>query len=361
MFAAFFYYKAVSRERQVFPCVPTSLDVKKGGKPMEQKLDLMGKEGYDVLMNARQKSQWALGMTVLSFAAMALWTKRLLAQSEIASEQIVFVRFVFGFLVLLGWRALGHSLNPKNYRVLLLRGVLGGSSVLLYFLSLQRLPTGVAALINYSWPLFAVLWAFLFLKERPSVPMVVAFLVSLLGMFVVVWDARNTNQAIPHSMVGLGFGLLGTVLSGAAITTLRSARQSEGSWELFGAFCLVGALFAAPLSLAHWRSPTWVQWLYLLGIAGSSVVGQLSMTYAFKEASAVLGGLVMLSIPVVIMAAGRLWLGETMGWVGMLASAVTIGGVGYGVWRDAQKNQRVKSPLEKNTFSSTPGASEKLC
>lgn len=312
-------------------------------------------------MNARQKSQVALGMTVVSFATMALWTKRLLAQSEISAEQIVFVRFAFGLLVLLGWRVLGHPLHPKNYRVLLLRGVLGGISVLLYFLSLQRLPTGVAALINYSWPLFAVLWAFLFLRERPSAQMVAAFLVSLLGMFVVVWDARSTNQAMPHSLMGLGLGLLGTVLSGAAITTLRSARQSEGSWELFAAFCLVGALFAAPLSLVHWRSPTWAQWLYLLGIAGSSVVGQLSMTYAFKEASAVMGGLVMLSIPVVIMGVGRLWLGETMGWAGMLASAVTLGGVGYGVWRDAHKNQRAKPSLGANPFSSPPGESKKLC
>ena len=35
------------------------------------------------------------------------------------------------------------------------------------------------------------------------------------------------------------------MLSGAAVATIREVRKTDGSWEIFAAFCVAGAAIAA--------------------------------------------------------------------------------------------------------------------
>ena len=64
--------------------------------------------------------------------------------------------------------------------------------------------------------------------------------------------ARHTGEralviagTAPPGSLALGpwqlVGLLSAVLSGAAVATIRQVRKTDGSWEVFTAFCVAGA------------------------------------------------------------------------------------------------------------------------
>src|SRR5258705_80206 len=82
--------------------------------------------------------------------------------------------------------------------------------------------------------------------------------VTTLGVIFVI-----TGMAPPGS---LGFGLWqavavgSAVLSGAAVATIREVRKTDGSWEIFAAFCAGGAMITSVPTVRGWVSPTGVEW-----------------------------------------------------------------------------------------------------
>ena len=92
----------------------------------------------------------------LALAAMALLAKE--AAGRLPGPEIALVRFLFGIAACLVV-AVTRGLRPRNKSGLLLRGVLGGSAVLCYFLAIEHLPVGLATLLNYTAPVFTALWA----------------------------------------------------------------------------------------------------------------------------------------------------------------------------------------------------------
>src|SRR5437660_1585887 len=73
------------------------------------------------------------------------------------------------------------------------------------------------------------------------------------------------------------------VLSGAAVTWIRELRKTDGSWEIFAAFCIGGALITAPSALHDWQTPTPLEWLLLVAVGITSVVAQLLMTWSLRD------------------------------------------------------------------------------
>src|SRR5687767_4673058 len=100
------------------------------------------------------------------------------------------------------------------------------------------------------------------------------------------------------------------MLSGAAVATIRQVRQSDGSWEIFAAFCIAGAVVTAPPAVAQWVWPRPGEWMVLIGVGLSSLVAQLLMTHALRYVRAAVGGVIAQLTPVASMALGWLFLDE---------------------------------------------------
>src|SRR5262249_23308934 len=157
----------------------------------------------------------------------------------------------------------------------------GGAAVLCYFLAIEHLAVGMATLLNYTAPVFTALWAWLFLDERIGLGTLGALTVTTLGVGVVIWAGA------PPGSVALGpwqaVGILASVLSGAAVATIREVRKTDGSWEIFCAFCIAGALFTGVPAARHWVAPTGVEWAMMLCVGVTSVAAQLLMTYSLRD------------------------------------------------------------------------------
>ena len=263
----------------------------------------------------------------LVFAAMALATK--FAAARLPGPQIAFVRFLIG----LGACAVARTrvrMRANNKLGLVMRGAYGGAAVLCYFLAIAHLPVGIATLLNYTMPVFTAIYAALFLGEAITRPTLGALSLTTVGVAMVILGTT------PAGALGFGLwqlvGLMSAMLSGAAVATIREVRQTDGSWEIFAAFCLAGAVICAPPAVHGWVAPTAREWSILVLVGLTSVVGQLLMTYALRYVRAAVGGIIAQLTPVTSLALGWTLFGDRIGGLALAGAVLTLAGVSVGAY-----------------------------
>ena len=275
-----------------------------------------------------------LAGSALAFAAMALIAKR--ASARLPGAEVALVRFAIGCAAC-AVAALRLPLRARNKAGLLLRGLFGGSAVLLYFLALEHLPAGVATLLNYTAPVFTALWAALFLGERLDGRTGAALALTTVGVALVL------SGNAPRGSIGLGpwqlVGVLSAVLSGAAVATIREVRRTDGSWEVFAAFCIAGALITCVPAARHWVAPSPREWGLLSAVGLLSVAAQLVFTYAIGYARAAVAGILQQLTPVATLGFGALALGEAVPALALLGAGLALAGVTWGAFIAARPSR----------------------
>jgi drug/metabolite transporter (DMT)-like permease len=264
----------------------------------------------------------ALITAALVFALMAVVAK--LASGRLPGPEIAFVRFVVG-IVAWAVAATRVPMHARNKLGLLLRGAYGGAAVLLYFLAIAHLPVGIATLLNYTAPVFTAIYAAAFLGEAVTRATLGALALTTVGVVLVIAGTAppGTLGLGPWQLVGVGSAML----SGAAVATIRQVRRTDGSWEIFAAFCLAGAVITGPPALAHWVRPRLVEWAALAAVGLLSLVAQLLMTHALRYVPAAAGGVIAQLTPVASLALGWVLFGEHIAGLALAGAALTLGGV----------------------------------
>ncbi len=272
----------------------------------------------------------ALASAVL-FAIMAGLARAV--SSHIPGPQIAFIRFATGVVVTLVAVLVAHvDLRPHYWGWVLARGVFGGLAVLLYFTSIERIGVGVATLINFTSPVWALVLAWVLLRERPKPGIGVALFGTMVGVTLVATGQGHEFRLHGWTLVALA----SAVVSGMAITSVRATRRpgrdgvSEGSWTVFASFTTVGLLVTLPAvtpPLGHWIAPTTGQWLVLVLCGLTSVVAQLLMTSALRDLTAAGIGVVQQTTVVLSLAIGLLFFDEALTLRAATGCVITIGAV----------------------------------
>jgi drug/metabolite transporter (DMT)-like permease len=271
-----------------------------------------------------------MAASAVFFALMAFAAK--IASADLSGSQVAFVRFIIMMLPVVAVPRLARkAVEYKRLDLLVYRGVFGGVAVLLYFLAIEHIPVGIATLFNYSSPIFSVPFAALFLGERVDRRLLLPLVAALTGLFFVATGNHGTGPLLHlgvWEMVGVG----SSILSGAALTAIRAARRSEGSWSIYGSFSLCGLLATAPFALATFRRPTTTEWLLLAFIGVSSVVAQLLMTWAYRWVTNLQAGVISQLTVVTSMLLGVIFLGDRLAPLQLLGTALTVAGVMGVAW-----------------------------
>ncbi len=269
----------------------------------------------------------ALVAAALVFAAMALATK--LAAARLPGPQIAFVRFLVG-LAACGVARTRVQMRARNKLGLLLRGAYGGAAVLFFFIGIAHLPVGIATLLNYTAPVFTAIYAAAFLGETITRATLGALALTSIGVVLVILGTTPTGSfALDRWELA---GVVSAILSGAAVATIREVRKTDGSWEIFAAFCAAGAVICAVPAARGWVPPTAAEWLILLLVGLTSVVGQLLMTYALRYVRAAVGGIIAQLTPVTSLALGWILFGDRIGGTALAGAVLTLVGVSVGAY-----------------------------
>ena len=281
---------------------------------------------------AARRAAWRLLLSSALFALMAAGAKR--ATHRLPGAEVALVRFGAGIVATAVAVVAGRAvLRPRRWGWLLSRGLFGGASVVLYFASIQRVPVGVATLLNQTQPVFTMLCSWLLLREVPRRHALAALAFTLAGVSVIVGMRHLTF----HGSLGEVLGVLSAIGSGIAVTSIRAARRErddgvppETTWSVFFSFTFLGALVTLPNVLSPfgaWVPPSPGEWALLAGVAGTSVGAQLIMTQALRHLTGVQSGIIaQLTVPMAV-ALGIVFLGETLTPTFLFGAALTLSGV----------------------------------
>lgn len=215
-------------------------------------------------------------ISTFAFACMNVTVKYL---AHINAHQIVFFRslsslvFTFPFLLKNNIPILGN-----NKKLLVLRGLAGVTSMTLFFMSIKYLPIGTAVSLRYIAPIFATLFAVLFLSEKIKPLQWVFFITAFSGVLVLKGFDSQINS------FGLMLVLIAAIFSGFVYIIINKIGTKDHPVVVVNYFMVIATIVGGLFSILNWQNPIGIEWLLLFSLGFFGYFGQLYMTKAFQNA-----------------------------------------------------------------------------
>jgi drug/metabolite transporter (DMT)-like permease len=202
---------------------------------------------------------------------------RMMAQ-QLDPFQTQFLRYLFGVLVMLPFilRSGLASYRPNGIAGQLWRGVVHTAGLLVWFVAVPHVPLAEMTALGFTYPIFIMLGAMVFLGERMVAARWGAALAGFAGVLVVVWP-QLSGAAGSYSLVMLASAPLfaASFLITKALTR-RDSAQVIVVWQ-----SITVSLFSLPFALLHWTWPSAAQWGWFLLAGMLGTAGHLCLTRAF--------------------------------------------------------------------------------
>ena len=147
------------------------------------------------------------------------------------------------------------------------------------FAALKFMPVGTAVTLRYLSPIFAAVFAVIWLRERIRPVQWLFFLLAFAGVMIL----KGFDDQL--SLIGLGMVILSALGMGFVFVVIAKIGKQDHPLVVVNYFMFIGTALGGLLAIGNWKNPIGVEWLLLglLGIVG--FVGQLYMTKAFQIAS----------------------------------------------------------------------------
>lgn len=160
------------------------------------------------------------------------------------------------------------------------RSVVGLTAMYGFFYAIANLKLSNAMVFTYSSPIFIPLIAWLFLKEKITLSMLIAAGMGLIGVLCVA----KPDSGMFNLMSGIGLGA--SFLAAMAFVTVCALTATEPPERIVFYFCLIGSLISMLPMFWLWR-PYSLRELSLLIAAGLLAnISQLFLSNAYKLAPA---------------------------------------------------------------------------
>jgi drug/metabolite transporter (DMT)-like permease len=271
-------------------------------------------------------------------------------QHDLGAVQTCFCRFV---IALLGIALLHYGGTQKirivNREALLWRGILGGLTVLLYFMTLQLTTAAKGTLLNYTYSIWANVFGVLFLRHKPPKGFALILLMAALGVWLVL------GVSFDHFDWGDLTGVLSGMAAGGGVAAIKVARKTDNALTVFGSFTLFGFFFAGlglllfPFMggflsrLGQFQPMDGTGLMILLAMGLCAMGAQLLFTQGYGYTSFAMGTLLSLLTPILAALLGWAWLGEPLtphfilGTLLILASCLILG------WQEGKPQNQLAS------------------
>jgi drug/metabolite transporter (DMT)-like permease len=271
-----------------------------------------------------------LFISAIMFAVMAVLV-RLAGLAGIPGSESTVVRFMFALLVVALYRAVGLG-RIEIHRPLLwtARGVVGGTAILFYFLSLaaakgpEATPLTNSVFFGNSYFVYAPIFAAILLRERLCLPTALMIIIAFTGLYLI---SQVETRGISTADI---YGLLAGILGGLGLVIVRELRKDSTTTSIFLSLAIFG-LLAGLVTMPFERIvlPSTEGWLLLILIGISSTVGQLAFTYAMRFTRTGEAGIIQLSTVVYSSLAGVLWFGDPFNARILIGAVLVLGSAAY--------------------------------
>lgn len=247
--------------------------------------------------------------------------------NHLPTFQLVFFRAI-GTVICCIFILAKKQINPigNHPKWLILRSLVGITSLVLFYKALQLMPIASAVSLRYLSPFFASLLAVLLLKER----MKWLQWIFLLSAFIGVIMLKDFDNRIP--LFGLLIALTSSVFSGGVYVIIRKIGSSEHPIVIINYFMTTALVIGGTFTLFDWVTPKDWEWAALLIIGLLGFGGQLYMTKALQMAEANLVTPFKYSEVIFTITLGWVFLGEYQTTWTILAMTIIILSILGNVW-----------------------------
>ncbi len=172
---------------------------------------------------------------------------------------------------------LGH-----NKKWLLIRGFAGTIALTLFFYTINHLPIALATVIQYLSPIFTILLAIIFLKEKvlPLQWFFILFSFSGVGLIAIDKLFNLSDVSESFSFFHIGIGILSASLSGLAYTAVMKLKKTDAPITIVMYFPMVAIPLMTLLCLWKFTFPQGIEWLFLIFIGLFTQSAQIFLTKA---------------------------------------------------------------------------------
>ncbi len=212
-------------------------------------------------------------LSALAFSLMVVGVKQV--GERIPLGEVVLVRGLVSLALSLAM-VRRQGVNPWGRRrgLLLLRGLVGSAALFCVYAAVVHLPLAAATVLQYLYPTFTALLAWLLLGEPLGSRVLLAMGLGWLGVLLVAQPAANA--ALP--MVWVLVAVAGALLTALAYVSVRRLAESEHPAVIILYFPLVAIPMSLPLVLLDPVLPTPLELLWLVGVGVFTQVGQVGLT-----------------------------------------------------------------------------------
>jgi len=227
----------------------------------------------------------SLRFMLLSASAFALMTAcvKLVSTHNIPVLEIVAARGLVSLLI--SYVDIKRKKIPvwgHNKMLLIARGVVGSLALMCVYYAVTTIPLAEATLLQYMYPVFTAILAFLFLKEKIQRSTFICIVLCLLGLLAMIKPNLSLNGETVLPWLSVSVALLGALGSGTAYVIVKKLSKIEDSSVIIFYFPLI----ALPLSVAllgnNFVMPDLEALILLLFVGIFTQIGQVGLTKAMQ-------------------------------------------------------------------------------
>ena len=228
--------------------------------------------------NMPRRSLSVLLMILSGFCFVAMHSAAKYLADEVHIFEIVFLRcalvvvILSPFLFKQGKKSL-FTKQPKNqiYRV-----VTNSIAILLFFFGLSISPLSLATVLNFTAPIFTVIFAIIFLKEKLTTHRLISLVLGFIGVMCVLRPDLSLN-------LGGLLVLLSSLVWASSLIFIKKLTKTDSAVtiSLYAGVGMMPATFAA--AYPYLEEINFVQFLFILFIAVSGTTAQTLLNSALKR------------------------------------------------------------------------------
>jgi drug/metabolite transporter (DMT)-like permease len=214
----------------------------------------------------------------------------------------------------------------NNKKWLIIRGVTGVISLTCFFQSLNYLSIGTAVSLRYTAPIFAAIFALIFLKEKIKPIQWFLFFIAFIGVLIIKGFGADVELA------GLFFVIFSAIFLGIIFVVIRKIGNTEHPLVIINYFMIMAFVFGGLMCLKYWEQPTLGDWVLFISTGVFGYFGQLYMTKAFQLAETNLVAPIKYLEVIITIIIGTFWFGDVYNSWTLLGILLILSGLIYNIY-----------------------------
>jgi len=233
------------------------------------------------LSRITQSILWNL-VSGLLFSIMSTMVKY--TGQTLPTAQIVFGRSLFGLLAIapfIFYVGATKVFATDRWRLQIIRSLIGVSAMSCTFYALATLPIVDVTAINFSKPIFILILAAIFLRERVNALQWILTIIGFIGILIILRPIPGVFD--PNYLIAV----LAAILVSVAITLVKELTESESPFSVLAWFSMLSTIFSLPFAIYYWQAPTNMDWIGLIATGVIGILAQFCVirSYALAPAS----------------------------------------------------------------------------